>query len=210
MFAEAFGSIERRPEGLAKTIVSADKDTVSRLEESLDIEQSKLVMFFKTADRYRSKYPLMVMQHLYGGTESSKLFSVIREQMSLCYYCFSRLGFAKGYVTTECGVDGKNLEAAERECLHQLDEVKNGNFTEDEVMKVKLYIINMLRSVGDTVTGISSRCLNHILFPEYAEPVDAVIEKIDAVTRDEIIEAAKSLKLDTVFILRQEKGADEE
>ena len=121
MFAEAFSKTDRRPEELPETKVSCTKPEVSRIEETLDIEQSKLVMFFKTSDRYRKKYPLMVMQHLYGGTESSKLFSIVREKMSLCYYCYSRLGFAKGFVTTECGVDRKNLEAAESECLHQLD-----------------------------------------------------------------------------------------
>lgn len=207
MFAEAFGAVVRRPEGLPETKVSPTKTEVSRITETLDIEQSKLVMFFKTSDRYRKKYPLMVMQHLYGGTESSKLFSIVREKMSLCYYCYSRLGFVKGYVTTECGVDEKNLEAAEKECLHQLSEIVNGSFTDDETEKVKLYIVNLIRSAGDTVSGISSRCLINILFPENADTPEAAIEKIKAVTRDDIIEAARSLRLDTVFMLRSDKEA---
>ncbi|MBR5090904.1 MAG: insulinase family protein, partial [Ruminiclostridium sp.] len=208
MFADAFGSIERRPAQLPAITVSPDKDTVSRITEYLDIEQSKLVMFFKTSDRCRKKYPLMVMQHLYGGTESSKLFSVVREKMSLCYYCYSRLGFAKGYVTTECGVDCKNLEAAEKECINQLNEIVKGNFTDDEVSKVKLYICNLLRSVGDTLGGISSRALSNILYPETSGTVEENIERVNAVTREDIIEAASSLRLDTVFILRPDKEAD--
>ncbi|MBO6230297.1 MAG: insulinase family protein [Ruminiclostridium sp.] len=210
MFAEAFSKTDRRPEELPETKVSCTKPEVSRIEETLDIEQSKLVMFFKTSDRYRKKYPLMVMQHLYGGTESSKLFSIVREKMSLCYYCYSRLGFAKGFVTTECGVDRKNLEAAESECLHQLDEIVNGNFTDDETEKVKLYIINIIRAVSDTVGGITSRCLSNILFPEYAEPPEEIIERINAVTREDIMEAAASLKLDTVYVLSTDKEAGEE
>ena len=207
MFADAFSAVRGTQETLATNIISSNKSEISRVTEILDIEQSKLVMFFKTSDRYRKKYPLMVMQHLYGGTESSKLFSIVREKMSLCYYCYSRLGFAKGYVTTECGVDEKNLAAAEKECLNQLSEIVKGNFTDDETEKVKLYIINMIRSVGDTVSGISSRCIVNIMFPEYADSPEQMTEKISAVTREDIIEAAQSLQLDTVFILRSGKEA---
>ena len=209
-FSEAFGRIERRPEKLDRPIVSTTKDEVSRITETLDIEQSKLVMFFKTSDRYRQKYPLVVMQHLYGGTESSKLFSIVREKMSLCYYCYSRLGFVKGYVTCECGVDRKNLEAAEKECINQLNEIVKGNFTDDEVTKVKLFIINLIRSIGDSVGGITSRTSSIILYPENNFDTDEEIKLIQEVTREEIIEAARSLQLDTVFILRPETEAEKE
>ncbi len=203
IFEEAFSKIERKPEKLIETAVSALKSEPVRFSETLDIEQSKLVMIFKTP--LRRKYPLMVMQHLYGGTESSKLFSVVREQMSLCYYCFSRLGYAKGFVTTECGVDRKNLERSEAECLNQLSEIAKGNFTDDEIRKVKLYIINLMRSGLDTVNGVASKCLSGILYPENAITIEEMIKQVEAVTREEIIEAALSLKLDTVFILDSDK-----
>lgn len=210
LFADAFGKIVRHPETLNKARFSLNKNEVSRITETLDIEQSKLVMFFKTADRYREKYPLIVMQYLYGGTESSKLFTVVREKMSLCYYCYSRSGYSKGYVTAECGVDEKNLEAAEKECIAQLKAIADGDFTDTEVEKVRLSLINMLRSTGDSVTGISSKCINDILFPDHADSVDNIVEQIKGVTREQIIEAAKALRLDTVFMLRSERSTEKE
>ena len=208
LFADAFGSIARKPSELPEVMLSPDKNEVSRITETLDVEQCKLVMFFKTSDRYRKKYPLMVMSYLYGGTESSKLFSIVREKMSLCYYCFSRIGFAKGFMTTECGVDSQNLGPAEKECLNQLSEITKGNFTDDELNKVKLYIGNLLRSVGDTIGGVGSRCLADIMVPEYADTTENVIAAVNAVTHDDVTEAAKSLRLDTVFILKTDKEAD--
>ena len=207
IFAEAFGKIERCPEKLVPTKRSSAKPEPARFTETLDIEQSKLVMFHKTD--YNSRFPLIVMQSLYGGTESSKLFSNVREKMSLCYYCYSRAGYAKGYVTTECGVDENNLARTEAECLNQLEEIKKGNFTDEDVNKCKLYLVNGLRSSVDTVSGVGSKCLSGILYPEQAIPISEMIERVNAVTRYEIIEAANSLIPDTVFILRSDKEAAE-
>lgn len=208
MFAKAFGSIERRPEGLVKTKVSAPKPEVSRIEEKFDIEQSKLVLFFKTP--FRDKYRLLVMQMLYGGTETSKLFLNVREKMSLCYFCFSRLGFAKGFISAECGVDMNNLEKAEKECLNQLSDIVKGDFSDDELMHTKLDITNNLLTVRDTVGGIASHTLLCILFPESAFSIEEAVNEVNSVTREDIIEAAGSLKLDTVYVLRSKGGAENE
>ena len=208
MFAEAFSGIERRPMGLPKASVSTPKKEVSRIDESLDIEQSKLVMFFKTP--LRDKYKLLVMQMLYGGTETSKLFLNVRENMSLCYFCFSRLGFAKGFVSTECGVDRKNLEQTEKECLNQLSDIVKGDFTDDDIMHTKLDITNNLLTVRDTVGGIASHTLLCILFPENAFSIEEAVEEVNSVTREDIIEAAGSLTLDTVFVLSSKGGAENE
>ncbi len=208
MFAEAFSGIERRPMGLPKASVSTPKKEVSRTIENLDIEQSKLVMFFKTP--IRDKYKLLVMQMLYGGTETSKLFLNVRENMSLCYFCFSRLGFAKGFVSTECGVDRKNLEQTEKECLNQLSDIVKGDFTDDDIMHTKLDITNNLLTVRDTVGGIASHTLLCILFPENAFSIEEAVEEVNSVTREDIIEAAGSLTLDTVFVLSSKGGAENE
>ncbi|MBR6243391.1 MAG: insulinase family protein, partial [Ruminococcus sp.] len=61
MFEDAFSAVVRKPEHIPETAVSTIKPEVSRITETLDIEQSKLVMMFKTD--LRKKYPLMVMQH---------------------------------------------------------------------------------------------------------------------------------------------------
>ena len=205
IFAEAFGSIERNPEKLVPTKRSSVKKEVSRFTETLDIEQSKLVMFHKTSSKNR--FPFVIMQSLYGGTESSKLFSNVREKMSLCYYCYSRGGYAKGFLTTECGVDADNLERAETECLNQLEDIKKGSFTEEDINKVKRYYTNAIRSSVDTVSGVGSQCLSGIMYPEMAIPISEIIDRANAVTKEEIIEAANTLEPDTVFILRSDKEA---
>lgn len=205
IFAEAFAKTERQPEKLDRIKISAPKAETERITETLDIEQSKLVMMFKTP--CRDKYPLMVMQSLYGGTETSKLFLNVREKMSLCYFCFSRIGFNKGFISVECGVEEENLAKTETECLKQLSDIAAGQFTDAEIGNIKLDMINSILSMRDTINGLSAACLNDILFPEEAFPVEERLAKVKAVTREQIIAAAKTLVLDTVYILKPDKEA---
>ena len=208
IFADAFAKAGRSAKPLTESNVSPLKPEASRITETLDIEQSKLVMMFKTP--LRKPYDLLVTEHLYGGTESSKLFMNVREKMSLCYYCLSGLQYGKGLVSVNCGVAPENLAKAESECLNQLGMIAAGDFTDEEVENVKLYIINSYRASNDTVSGISGKCLGAILCPDADVDVEEKIRKVRAVTREDIIEAAGSFKLDTVFILRPEETEDAE
>ncbi|MBR5088689.1 MAG: hypothetical protein IK093_04610, partial [Ruminiclostridium sp.] len=97
-----------------------------------------------------------------------------------------------------------------QECLNQLSDIANGNFTDDDIKHTKLDITNTLLMVRDTVNGISSHTLLCILFPESALSVEEAIKETSSVTREDIIEAAKSLTLDTVYILTSEGGAADE
>ena len=199
IFTDAFRSLERKAAKRTFSRKSPPKSELSRVNEKLDIEQSKLVMIFKTP--VKNRFALNVMSGLYGGTELSKLFTIVREKMSLCYYCYSMGDRIKGMLTVRCGVDAKNLDKAEKECLSQLEEIKKGNFTDDDIEKVKLDTINTLRSSYDTINGTLARSLAWILCEEEPMTTDEYVERISAVSREDIIEAADSLVLDTVYTL---------
>ncbi len=208
VFADAFSKVERHVKPIPGSKPSPLKSEIARVTENLDIEQSKLVMLFKTP--LLKPYPFLVMRALYGGTESSKLFMNVREKMSLCYYCFATMMFAKGAITVECGVAHENIEKTEKECINQLDEIVKGNFTDDELEKVKLYIINTVRSSEDTVSGISGKCLTAILTPGFDVDIEEKVRGINSVTREDVIETAASFRLDTVYtLIPGEKEADE-
>ena len=208
IFADAFKKAGRNAKHLPVSRISPVKPAVSRVTEILDIEQSKLVMMFKSP--LRKPYDLLVTEHLYGGTESSKLFLNVREKMSLCYYCISGIQYGKGLMSVNCGVAPENLAKAEEECMNQLKSIAEGDFTDEEVENVKLYIINTYRASADTVSGISGKCLGAVLCPDVDVDIEEKIRRVRAVTRDDIIEAAKSFALDTVFILRPEETEDAE
>ena len=207
IFSEAFGKIKRAEGQDLFSEPSKPRAEVQRITENLDVEQCKLVMVFK--HDYINQPALMVMSMLYGGTESSKLFTVIREKMSLCYYCCSRTDEFKSAMTVECGIDGKNLEKTENGCLKLLSDIAKGDFTDEEITNTKLYILNLLRAVYDNINSVSSWYLTGILKKEIISP-EEMAERINAVTREEIAAAAASMKLDTVYVLAPEAKGEEE
>ena len=72
---------------LCKPTAPAKK--VKTVFEKMDVKQGKLVMGF-SSEMYGDddiSLPLMVMCDIFGGAPYSRLFTNVREKMSLCYYC---------------------------------------------------------------------------------------------------------------------------
>lgn len=204
---DVFSSLKRQVKQSPENKISLIKSEPLRITEKLEVEQSKLVIVFKSENR--NKPALMVMSTLYGGGEFSKLFKVVREEMSLCYYCYSRLGYSKGVMSAECGVDHNNLENAEKECLNQLNEIVKGNFSESDIEKTKLSLINSLYSVNDGVSSVSNWYFSRIMDNDIITP-EEMVNRINSVSRDEIIEAARSMKTDTIYVLTSDKKEETE
>jgi len=203
IFSKAFSSIKRTPEVMPKNSPSKLKENICEQTEEMEVSQSKLFISFKyNSDK---RFPLFVMGGLFGGDTSSKLFSVVREKLSLCYYCYSSASYGKRIMSVESGVETKNIEKAKAAILEQLEEIRKGNFTDEDIEKTKLSACNSLRSVGDRVGSISSWHLNCIPNDWFRTPEED-IEHTNAVTREEIIEAAKAVELDTIFILKSKEA----
>ena len=83
---------------------------VNTVTENLDIAQGKLVMGFssETYGDEESTAALSVMCDIFGGGPYSRLFSNVREKMSLCYYCSASSVKAKGHIMFDSGVETEN------------------------------------------------------------------------------------------------------
>lgn len=202
IFKNKFETIERTPEKLATEIFKSD-GKVKEVIEEMELSQSKLVMGFETGvsankDNY---YTMMLLSAILGGTPSAKLFVNVREKQSLCYYCISRFYRRKGYIIVESGVEGANLEKAKSAILNEVDELVKGNITDFEIESAKLAMINGYKSITDTVSGIETWYLTRILDDKVDTPEETA-EKINAVTKEQLLELAKNIKLDTVYMLK--------
>ena len=178
---------------------------LKEVTEYFNVVQSKMVLGFKS-ENY-DEAPMTVMAALYGGTANSKLFKNVREKLSLCYYCAARANRATRSLKVDCGVESENIEKARAEILRQLDLIKNGEVTDDEVRETKLALVNALKTTADSPSTLSAWYLTRILSSNLISP-DEQIQRLNAVTKEEIIKAAQSLKLDTVYVLTTE-GSNE-
>lgn len=182
------------------------KEKPEYASEEMPVAQCKLAIGFKTDCE---NYPaLQVMNAVYGGTATSKLFTNVREKLSLCYYCWSGVNKSKGALCVRSGVEKENTEKALKEIIAQLEEIKKGNFTDEDIEYAKLYRKNGLQSYNDSYAQMAVWYLMCIYDDDIKTPEEA-IEESDRVTKEEIIEAAGSVKLDTVYTLFSVDGEEE-
>ncbi len=198
----SFKEIKREPVDLSTDVVYSVfgvKDVV----EEMDVAQSKLEIGFRTAcaEPEPETVAARLMCVILGGTASSKLFNNVREKKSLCYYCMSRFYRLKGIMVVESGVETANIEAAKKAILAEIEDMKNGNISDFEINSAKLAIVNSTLGVTDTVTGLANWYSSQVMDASVDTPEQAC-EKIQAVTKEEIVNAAKKLLLDTIFVLK--------
>lgn len=167
-------------------------------EKIMDVSQANMVLAFKTESN--DHFANRLMTSLYGGGYS-KLFEIVREKLSLCYFCDAGYSEVKQTMTVVSAVDFENIDAARNEIINQLSLLAQGDFSDEELENKKHQMAASLRASYDSISALSSWDYLCTLRGKDMT-VDEYIFKISALTRDDVINAAKSMKLDTVFVLR--------
>ncbi|MGN0606294.1 MAG: EF-P 5-aminopentanol modification-associated protein YfmF [Oscillospiraceae bacterium] len=203
-FRKSFAGIERSFCDVQLKNPSPVKEKSERVTDRLDVNQMKMVMAYKTD--YEDIYPIIVMNTILGSSPVSKLFANVREKMSLCYYCASAFAASKNTLMIDSGIEKENFEKAEKAINEQFEEIKRGNFTDDEINNAVLSILNSIKGVGDTPSSYISWYFKCLCRGEIIEP-DEEAERIKSVTRQQIIDCANSFRADTVYIMT---GIEEE
>lgn len=202
-FAKAFHPLSREYTSAYASAKSLLKSSPADVVETLDIAQSKMVMAFKSG--YTNTPAMKLMNAIFGQTPFSKLFINVREKLSLCYYCAAMFDDRKGILMVDSGVEKENIQKARAEILNQLNEVAQGNFTDEEMSNSALSLINSFRAVNDSPYSIATWHLRQAYNGTEFSP-EQEIERVQAVSREDIIDAAKSLALDTVYVLTKKGG----
>jgi len=173
------------------------------IEESGEYRQGNLLVGFRTATLLSDKdyYATELMNQIYGESPSSKLFMNVREKRSLCYFCASSYDEQKGTLAVGCGIDNGAYSEALSEILLQLEEIKNGNITDDEITAAKEALESDCREAEDHPIDYENFGRVERLFGGPAD-IETYRRGIVAVTRDDISAAATKLTLDTVYFLR--------
>ena len=183
-------------------VVTADaKAEVARGNESMDVNQCQLVMGFRTPvhGEHELSDAMRLMNALFGGTPHSLLFRHVREEQSLCYYCISRFDRPKGVSFVESGVEEDKLPVAEAEILRQLEAVKRGDFTDEELEHARLSVVDALTTAEDSASAMAD--WYSVQGPNRVRSPQETAESMRAVTREQVIAAANTVVLDSVFTL---------
>ena len=197
-FAAAFEKAGRHDIENTTIALSPVKTQTEEVTERLTVNQSKLVLGFKSHSD--DDAALILLQKIFGGTTSSKLFQNVREKMSLCYYCSAARNDLKGIMLVNSGVENENIEKTKEAVIDQLEEIKNGNFTDEDINFAEMAIKNDLKSVADSAGNVSNWYFDCIRKNDIVTPEEK-LERYLGVSKERIIAAAKSMVLDSVYVL---------
>ena len=142
---------------------------------------------------------LFVLNALYGGCVTSKLFLNLRERLSLCYSVGSQLDTHKGLLTVTSGIDANHYERALTEITAQPDAGRSGGVTAAE-----------LRARADAPDTLAWYWLNRTVQGLDIDPPQ-MAALVEEVTRDDVMSAAAGIVCDCVYLLKgTEAAADDE
>ena len=186
----------------ASETILKDKKEINFVTEKMNVTQGKLSMGFLTHinPTDEDSIALVLANTIFGGGAQSKLFNNVREKLSLAYYAGSVLNRAKGFLTVNAGIETENFEKTKAEIILQLEEMKKGNISEDEISSSKNFIINSLNAYDDDQFEMISYYQGERLMQSDME-IEDYKEKILELEKDDIVRVISKVTLDTVYFI---------
>jgi len=183
--------------------MNAVSATPRYFEDALDVTQGKLEMGFRLGEIMDDPdfAAIRVFNALYGGTATSRLFLNVREKLSLCYYALSSCDRLKGIMLVSSGIEFDKFEETKLEILAQLEALRKGDFTDEELSFARKNVCSDLIAMTDSPGALEDFYLTQTLTGlDYGPEEYAAL--CDMVSREDIIAVAKSIELDSVYFLR--------
>ncbi|MBR2717559.1 MAG: insulinase family protein [Oscillospiraceae bacterium] len=182
--------------------MNALEDHVRYHTETMDVTQGKLVIGWRLGLSMEDPDPavLRVMNTVFGGGVHSKLFRNVREKLSLCYYAGSGIDLMKGFLFVSCGIEPEKYDEALQAILRQLEAMRAGEITEEELAGAKASLVSDLTGLSDNPGQLESFWLSqNLLGLEYGpEELAALVEDV---TAEQVSAAARAMECDMVYFM---------
>lgn len=172
-------------------------------EDEMNVTQGKLAIGFRLGECMDEPdvAAIKVFNSVYGGSVTSKLFMNVREKLSLAYFASSSVDMHKGIMFVSSGIEFDKYDAALKEILDQLESVKKGDFTGEELSAAKRTVAGMYRTVEDSAPALESFYLDQALIGPDCSPAE-LAALVDDVTADAVVAVAKGVECDAIYFLR--------
>ena len=199
---------ERRPLFVANKPEQkkAEKEEKS-VEEKLDVTQGKIVIGYDVIaskaelENKEFRYIGMLYNAILGGTATSKLFQNVREKASLAYTASSSFSYYTGNIFVNAGIEIDNFEKANNIIKEQIEDMKKGEFTEEDIKNAKKVIISNIDGISDEQDTEIIYYLGQELSKNNVT-LEQYIEYIQGVNKNEIEDFAKKISINTIYFLR--------
>lgn len=173
------------------------------VHEDMDVVQGKVVLGYRTGVPYDDKLynGLLVASNIFGGGPNSKLFKNVREKESLAYYISSTIYKYESIMVVDGGIEFHNFEKTIDIVKEQLEDMKQGLFTDEDIEISKKSLKSSMQSIKDSIFLISEFFFSQQLSGDNRN-LEKILMDIDNVERKEIVEAVSKVNLDTIYFMK--------
>ena len=192
---------------IVNKIISREQPQERKVEEKLDVAQGKIVIgcdiTFNEEDLKDDnlKCESMLYNSLLGGSANSKLFQNVREKASLAYTASSSYVRYKSNIFINAGIEIENFDKAIDIIRKQIEDLKNGDFTDEQIENEKKGIISQINTIDDEQDTEIIYFLGQEL-TDTNETIDQYKENINKVTKEQIQNVASKVEINTIYFLR--------
>lgn len=170
--------------------------------ESMEVTQGKLVLGLDVdMDEEERRYDTLIYNSILGGTANSKMFQNVREKAHLAYVASSSYLRYKNNIFVNCGIEIANYEKALELIKEQIEDMKKGEFTQEDIENAKKGIIATIKTIDDE----QDTEINYYFGQELTQSKVSLGEyknKIDSVGKEDIIAIANKVRVNTVYFLK--------
>ena len=181
-----------------KEIVEKPKEII----ENMDVTQGKLILGLDLLSKQENlQATALVYNSILGDGASSMLFQNVREKAGLAYSTKSTYVKAKANIFIRCGIQIDNYDKAIDLIKKQLDDLRNGNFTEDDINNAKTYLISGIKNIEEEQDSE----IIYYIGQEIAKTnrnIEDYIEFVEKVTKEDLQEFASKVQINTIYFLR--------
>lgn len=173
--------------------------TAKEQTDKESLEQAKLNIGFR-ADLKSSeeRMALNVANQMFGGGATSYLFKNIREKESLAYQIHSQTDIKNGFLFVLAGISPDQAEKAKNAVLHELERIKDGDFTEEFLSETKHLMQVNRNEIVDKPKGLIALVYNQYLNDSTEGDWEKSLNEVD---HELIVKVANQIHLDTVYTL---------
>lgn len=182
---------------------------VKVFKEEDDVNQTKIAigLRFNDVSEYERKYVLYVYNEILGGSGNSLLFDTVREKNSLAYYINS---IAQGYdnlLIIYTGIDKDRVDLGLKLIKKTIKDIEKGKFTSDMFNNAINMITSSLKlSLETQPSVINNYYAMNIL---NSDDINTRISKFEKVTKEDVINFSKKIKMDTIFLLEGDHNEED-
>lgn len=169
--------------------------------EHQDVTQGKLVLGYDVnVDKVKDLYKVQVYNAILGGSSNSKMFQNVREKESLAYTARSTYLKHKSTLMIFAGIEIDKYDKALSTIEKQVEDMRIGEFSDEDIKDAKVFIENIMRSYVDSQDVLIDLSMGqHVMGMK--DSIEIMIENVNNVTREDILYVANNVTLNTKYFL---------